>query len=162
MVITVITISTEATCVLRIAEDSQRIRLSGGQSGWKARSGLWAAAKLTLHCSGYPDDKQPAPHRTSPFHEAILPDSRRDPCSDVFADFLDLAVCAIRKKTLPPGAAADALEERYMAAVKRNEPEDVRKLPLHQRDGQLQKHKFQLPSEPCFFPSKVVFLLPAT
>ena len=48
---------------------------------------------------------------------------------DVFADFLDLAVCAIRKKTLPPGPDADAMEEQYMAVVKRNEPDDVRKMP---------------------------------
>ncbi len=33
---------------------------------------------------------------------------------DVLADFLEMAVCAIRKRTLPPGPAADALEERYM------------------------------------------------
>lgn len=46
---------------------------------------------------------------------------------DVFADFLDLAVCAIRKTTLPPGQAADAIEAQYMAVVKRNAPEDVRK-----------------------------------
>ena len=48
---------------------------------------------------------------------------------DVFADFLDMAVCAIRKRTLPPGPAADALEDQYMAVVKRNLPEDVRKMP---------------------------------
>ena len=33
---------------------------------------------------------------------------------DVLADFLDMAVCAIRKKTLTDGPAADALEEQYM------------------------------------------------
>ena len=48
---------------------------------------------------------------------------------DVLADFLDMAVCAIRKRTLPAGPAADALEEQYMAVVKRNAPEDVRKMP---------------------------------
>jgi hypothetical protein len=48
---------------------------------------------------------------------------------DVLADFLDMAVCAIRKKTLPPGQAADALEAQYMAVVKRNTPDDVRKMP---------------------------------
>jgi N-6 DNA Methylase len=48
---------------------------------------------------------------------------------DVFADFLDMAVCAIRKKTVPSGPAADALEEQYMAVVKRNAPDDVRKMP---------------------------------
>ena len=40
-----------------------------------------------------------------------------------------MAVCAIRKKTLPDGPAADALEEQYMAVVKRNRPEDVRAMP---------------------------------
>src|ERR1700722_18287157 len=40
-----------------------------------------------------------------------------------------MAVCAIPKKTLPPGPAADALEDQYMAVVKRNAPEDVRKIP---------------------------------
>ena len=48
---------------------------------------------------------------------------------DVFADFLEMAVCAIRKKTLPPGPAADALEAQYMAVVARNRPEDVRAMP---------------------------------
>jgi len=48
---------------------------------------------------------------------------------DVLADFLEMAVCAIRKTTLPPGPAADAIEERYMAVVKRNRPEDVRAMP---------------------------------
>jgi hypothetical protein len=48
---------------------------------------------------------------------------------NVLADFLDMAVCAIRKRTLPPGPAADQLEEQYMAVVKRNRPEDVRAMP---------------------------------
>jgi hypothetical protein len=48
---------------------------------------------------------------------------------DVLADFLEMAVCAIRKKTLPAGPAADAIEEQYMAVVKRNTPEDVRAMP---------------------------------
>jgi type I restriction-modification system DNA methylase subunit len=48
---------------------------------------------------------------------------------DVLADFLDMAVCAIRKTTLPAGPAADALEDQYMAVVKRNKTEDVRKIP---------------------------------
>jgi hypothetical protein len=48
---------------------------------------------------------------------------------DVLADFLEMAVCAIRKKTLQPGPAADAMEEQYMAVVKRNKPEDVRAMP---------------------------------
>jgi hypothetical protein len=48
---------------------------------------------------------------------------------DVLADFLELAVCAIRKTTLPQGPAADALEGQYMAVVKRNTPEDVRAMP---------------------------------
>lgn len=48
---------------------------------------------------------------------------------EVFADFLDLAVCAIRKTTLPSGQAADAIEAQYMGVVKRNAPEDVRKMP---------------------------------
>jgi hypothetical protein len=48
---------------------------------------------------------------------------------DVLTDFLDMAVCAIRKTALPPGPAADAIEDQYMAVVKRNTPEDVRKIP---------------------------------
>jgi hypothetical protein len=48
---------------------------------------------------------------------------------DVLSDFLDMAVCAIRKTTLPSGPAADAIEGQYMAVVKRNAPEDVRKIP---------------------------------
>ena len=47
----------------------------------------------------------------------------------MLADFLDMALCAIRKRTLPPGPAADAHEDRYMAVVKRNKAEDVRKMP---------------------------------
>jgi N-6 DNA Methylase len=45
---------------------------------------------------------------------------------DVLADFLEMAVCAIRKTTLPPGPDADAIEARYMAVIARNRPEDVR------------------------------------
>lgn len=48
---------------------------------------------------------------------------------DVLADFLEMAVCAIRKKTLPSGPEADAIEDRYMAVVKRNKVEDVRAMP---------------------------------
>jgi hypothetical protein len=48
---------------------------------------------------------------------------------EVLADFLEMAFCAIRKKTLPAGAAADALEDRYMAVVNRNTKEDVRAMP---------------------------------
>ena len=47
----------------------------------------------------------------------------------MLADFLEMAVCAVRKRTLPPGPAADALEDRYMAVVKRNKVEDVRAMP---------------------------------
>lgn len=48
---------------------------------------------------------------------------------DVLADFLEMAVCAIRKTTLPQGPAADAIEEQYMSVVKRNTVEDVRAMP---------------------------------
>ncbi len=48
---------------------------------------------------------------------------------EVLADFLEMAFCAVRKKTLPPGPAADALEDRYMAVVNRNTNEDVRAMP---------------------------------
>ncbi len=48
---------------------------------------------------------------------------------DVLADFLEMAVSAIRKRTVPPGPAADALEEQYMAVVRRNRPDDVRAMP---------------------------------
>ena len=48
---------------------------------------------------------------------------------EVLADFLEMATCAIRKKTLPPGPDADAIEDRYMAVVQRNRPEDVRAMP---------------------------------
>ncbi len=49
----------------------------------------------------------------------------------VLTDFLDLAVCAVRKTTLPPGPAADALEERYMAVVRRNRPQGKMVCILH-------------------------------
>jgi hypothetical protein len=48
---------------------------------------------------------------------------------DVLADFLEMAFCAIRKKTLPASPEADAIEDRYMAVVRRNRPEDVREMP---------------------------------
>lgn len=38
----------------------------------------------------------------------------------VLADFLEMAVCSIRKRTLPPGPEADALEAQYMAVMARN------------------------------------------
>lgn len=47
----------------------------------------------------------------------------------VLADFLELAFCAVRKPTLPPGPEAEAIEARYMAVVARNKPEDVRAMP---------------------------------
>lgn len=46
-----------------------------------------------------------------------------------FADFLELATCAIRKTTIPPGPAADAFEERYMKVVARYPPGDIRAMP---------------------------------
>jgi hypothetical protein len=48
---------------------------------------------------------------------------------DVLADFLEMAVCAVRKTTLPPGPDADAIEARHMAVVNRNTKEDVRAMP---------------------------------
>jgi len=46
-----------------------------------------------------------------------------------FADFLELATCAIRKTTVPPGPEAEALEERYMNVVARYPPDDIRTMP---------------------------------
>jgi hypothetical protein len=46
-----------------------------------------------------------------------------------FADFLELATCAIRKTTVPPGPGADAFEERYMKVVARYPPDDIRTMP---------------------------------
>jgi hypothetical protein len=46
-----------------------------------------------------------------------------------FADFLELATCAIRKTTLPPGPEADALEARYMKVVAQYPPDDIRSMP---------------------------------
>ena len=48
---------------------------------------------------------------------------------EVWRDFLEMAYCAIKKQTLPPGDDADALEARYMAAVGRHDKEDIRKMP---------------------------------
>jgi len=70
----------------------------------------------------------PAEHRKQ-FIKVFESLAHRRQRHDVFADFLELAVCAVRKTTLPPGADADALETRYMAVVGRNTPEDVRKMP---------------------------------
>lgn len=47
----------------------------------------------------------------------------------VLADFLEMAFCAVRKKTLPAGPDADAIEARYMDVVRRNAAEDVRAMP---------------------------------
>jgi hypothetical protein len=46
-----------------------------------------------------------------------------------FADFLELATCAIRKTTVPPGPEADAFEQRYMNVVARYPPDDIRTMP---------------------------------
>src|SRR5262245_47219890 len=46
-----------------------------------------------------------------------------------FADFLELATCAIRKTTVPPGPEAEALEERYMNVVARYPRDDIRTMP---------------------------------
>jgi hypothetical protein len=46
-----------------------------------------------------------------------------------FADFLELATCAVRKTTLPPGPDADALEQRYMNVVARYAADDIRAMP---------------------------------
>lgn len=48
---------------------------------------------------------------------------------EVMADFLEMAVCAVRKRTVQPGPAADALEAQYMAVVARNQPDNVRTIP---------------------------------
>src|ERR1700733_14693876 len=40
-----------------------------------------------------------------------------------------MAVCSLRKTTLPPGPAADQIEETYMGVVARNSVEDVRAMP---------------------------------
>lgn len=51
---------------------------------------------------------------------------RRD---EHFRDFLELACCAVRKRTVPAGPAADVLEARYVAIVARHAPEDIRAMP---------------------------------
>ena len=70
----------------------------------------------------------PAEHRRQ-FVKAFENLARHRDKPDVLADFLELAVCAIRKRTVPEGPAADAIEEQYMAVVRRNKPEDVRAMP---------------------------------
>jgi hypothetical protein len=46
-----------------------------------------------------------------------------------FGDLLELATCAVRKTTLPPGPDADALEQRYMNVVARYAVNDIRAMP---------------------------------
>ena len=46
-----------------------------------------------------------------------------------FADFLELATCAIRKTTVPQGPEADTFEERYMNVVARYPPDAIRTMP---------------------------------
>jgi hypothetical protein len=58
----------------------------------------------------------PAAHRKQ-FIKAFESLAHHRQRHDVFADFLDLAVCAIRKTTLPAGPAADALEDQYMESM---------------------------------------------
>ncbi len=70
----------------------------------------------------------PADHRKQ-FIKAFESLAHQRERHDVFNDFLEMAVCAIRKQTLPPGPAADAIEAQYMAVVKRNRAEDVRAMP---------------------------------
>ena len=70
----------------------------------------------------------PAEHRKQ-FIKAFESLAHHRERHDTFADFLEMAVCAVRKKTMPSGRAADAIEAQYMAVVKRNRPEDVRAVP---------------------------------
>jgi hypothetical protein len=70
----------------------------------------------------------PAAHRKQ-FIKAFESLSHRRERHDVLADFLEMAFCTIRKKTLPAGPDADAIEERYMTVVRRNKVEDVRAMP---------------------------------
>jgi hypothetical protein len=70
----------------------------------------------------------PAAHRKQ-FIKAFESLSHHRERHDVLADFLEMAFCTIRKKTLPAGPDADAIEERYMAVVRRNKVEDVRAMP---------------------------------
>lgn len=70
----------------------------------------------------------PAEHRKQ-FIKAFESLARHRERHDVFADFLEMAVCAIRKRTMPPGPEADGIEAKYMAVVKRNRPDDVRQMP---------------------------------
>jgi len=70
----------------------------------------------------------PADHRKQ-FIKAFESLAHHRERHDVFNDFLEMAVCAIRKQTMPPGPAADAIEAGYMAVVKRNRVEDVRAMP---------------------------------
>lgn len=55
--------------------------------------------------------------------------SRHRERHEVFSDFLEMAVCTIRKTTLPPGAQADMIEAQYMAVVGRNQADDVHAMP---------------------------------
>jgi len=47
----------------------------------------------------------------------------------VFADFAELAYCAIRQQTLPPGPENEATEERYLTIVRKHRPDDIREMP---------------------------------
>jgi hypothetical protein len=47
----------------------------------------------------------------------------------VLADFAELAYCAIRQQTLPPGPESEATEERYMTIVAKHKPDDIREMP---------------------------------
>lgn len=58
------------------------------------------------------------------FHEIARHRHRRD----VFQDFIELAALALRKTTVRPDEG-EIIEARYMSVVKRNEPDDVRKMP---------------------------------
>jgi hypothetical protein len=47
----------------------------------------------------------------------------------MFGDFLELAMCAIRKQTVAPGPEADAIGAQYMQVVARHHPGDIRAMP---------------------------------
>jgi hypothetical protein len=71
----------------------------------------------------------PTPHdNKKAFIKAFNSIALHDHRHTVFADFMEMAYCAIAKTTTT-GETADAIEARYMAIVARHKPDDIRKMP---------------------------------
>lgn len=74
------------------------------------------------------DDMSPSEYRKQ-FLKIFHNVGRHHSRYERFADFLELATCAVRKTTVPPGPESDTFEARYMKVVARYPADDIRTMP---------------------------------